>query len=345
MYTEKICIEPRRNVSLTAYLQSAPDGATLEKRPAILILPGGGYEFCSDREGDAIVGPFLQAGYQVFILSYSVGEYATWPNPLEDYEQTMEMIWENSVKWNIHKDKIAVIGFSAGGHLAACAATMSKHRPSAAILGYALTKGDDIRAYHASMPDAVSAVNSDTPPCFLFSSAADHVVPIDNSLCFMRALAENHITFESHIYAYGPHGFSTGDLSVNYTRSRFCDRVPHWVQDSIGWLKDLFGDFTLDGYTEIRCARTIDDDKMDRLSLDCTLGHVLSCPEAQEIIAPLIAQMKKFDAEKSDSKKPFLTAAIRLTLREIMEIAQYTEPEGHCIDSALRKIICRENAK
>ena len=79
--------------------------------------------------------PYLKAGYQAFILRYSVGKHSVWPNALQDYEQAMEMIRTKAEEWKIFSDKIAVIGFSAGGHLAAAAATMSKNRPNAAIFG------------------------------------------------------------------------------------------------------------------------------------------------------------------------------------------------------------------
>lgn len=338
MRIENFDIFPERNVSVTAYIQAAPDSVSLVNRPAILILPGGGYEFCSDREGEAVAGPFLQAGYQVFILHYSVQKYATWPHPLEDYEHAMELIRGNSEKWSIHKEKVAVIGFSAGGHLAACAATMAKNRPNAVLLGYALTKEQDIRAYNATMPDAVSAVTPDTPPCFLFSSVADHVVSVDNSLCFMHALAENHVAFECHIYAYGPHGFSTGDPAINYSRYRHCDRIPHWVEDGIGWLKDLFGSFTLDGYTQAQCKGTIDDDKLDHLSLDCTLQHILACQNARELVAVVVEKLKAFDAEAPEAKTSFSSIAAQLTLREITECLHYTENEKESMDAALQKI-------
>ena len=77
MRTEVITLNAERNVSLTAYLQSAGgEFGNVAKRPAILILPGGGYQFCSNREADPVAMPFLAAGYHAFILRYSVREYA-----------------------------------------------------------------------------------------------------------------------------------------------------------------------------------------------------------------------------------------------------------------------------
>ena len=136
MEREFITLHEDRNVTLTAYVQAVGgEFGGIPKRPAVLILPGGGYQMCSDREADPIAFPYLKAGYQAFILRYSVGKDSVWPNPMNDYEEAMELIREKSEEWHVLTDKIAVIGFSAGGHLAGCAATMSKNRPNAAILG------------------------------------------------------------------------------------------------------------------------------------------------------------------------------------------------------------------
>ena len=135
MQTEIITLNQHRNVTLTAYIQ--PVGgkfSNITKRPAILILPGGGYQYCSDREADPVAFSYLQAGFQAFVLRYSVAEHNTWPNPLGDVEQAMELI-RSREDWNVYEDKVAVAGFSAGGHLAAAVAAMSKNRPNAAASG------------------------------------------------------------------------------------------------------------------------------------------------------------------------------------------------------------------
>ena len=137
MRTEKLVLSESRNVNLTAYLQDVGgEFGYVTRRPAMLIVPGGGYEWCSDREADPVAFPYLQAGFQVFILRYSIEADAVWPRPLEDFEWAMETIRANADNWNLYPDKVAAIGFSAGGHLTACAASMAKNRPNAVILGY-----------------------------------------------------------------------------------------------------------------------------------------------------------------------------------------------------------------
>lgn len=251
MKSEIIVLNEERNVTLTTYIQEVGgEFPNITKRPAIIVIPGGGYQFCSDREALPVALPYIKAGYQVFILRYSVKEDAKWPNPLSDYDQAMDLIRSRADEWNIYQDKIAIIGFSAGGHLAASAATLSKNRPNAAILGYALTKGDDVKVYEKTAPDTVSAIDKDTCPCFVFSTRTDNVVSINNSIEFIIALSKHNISFESHFYSYGPHGFSIGDSSVVKPGTEISNRASNWVGDSIEWLKEVFGDFGNGSMTE-----------------------------------------------------------------------------------------------
>ena len=191
--TDKIELNARRNVSLVTMIQKVGgEFGDILKRPAILILPGGGYAMCSDREAEAVAYPYLEAGFHAFVLRYSVGEHRIWPNPLEDYDQAMEYILAHSGQWGLAGDKIVVIGFSAGGHLAGCAATLAKHRPGAAILAYAALDQDIASACQpgVEIPSPIDYVDSNTPPCFLFASRDDTSVPVKNTRQFMEKLEQ-----------------------------------------------------------------------------------------------------------------------------------------------------------
>ena len=188
MNTEVLTLNEERNVTLTTYIQDCGEGfGCVAKRPAVLILPGGAYQMCSDREADPVAFAFAKAGYHAFVLRYSVMDDCTWPNPLNDYEQAMTLIRSHADTWHIYEDKIAVIGFSAGGHLATAAATLAQNRPNAAILGYAVTS-QHVQACNPNAPETISAVDRKTPPCFVFATRTDSMVPINNSIDFMRAL-------------------------------------------------------------------------------------------------------------------------------------------------------------
>ena len=256
MNIEKIVLNEERHVTLTAYLQGVGgEFRNIARRPAMLILPGGAYRMCSEREADPIAFPYLEAGFQAFILRYSVRENATWPNPLNDYEQAITLIRERAEEWGIAPDKIAVIGFSAGGHLACAAATMSVNRPNAAILGYALC-GNDVKHFFPEAPGTIESVDEKTCPCFLFHTCNDNVVSVHNALDFASALSRAKVPYECHIYSFGPHGISVGDATVltNYYAADpiVTDRAKHWVPDSIGFLREIFGDFGVDGFTKPR---------------------------------------------------------------------------------------------
>lgn len=324
MQMEVIKLNQDRNVTLTAY--TMPVGGRfsyIEKRPAVLVLPGGGYQYCSVREADPVAFAYLKAGYQTFVLNYSVGEYALWPNPLEDVEQALALI-RGREDWNVYPDRVAVVGFSAGGHLAAAAATMARVRPNAAILGYAVT-GTDVTGCNLTAPDTVRAVDRDTPPCFVFATCSDDVVPVQNSVDFCRALADAKISFESHIYAYGPHGFSTADSSVHERNVPLCNRAGNWVEDSIGFLRDVLGDFGENRMTEPVCPRYTTGDYASCLSVDCSVALLMENAKARAVLGPLTGQLENDLIRK-------------MTLRGILGFAKFPEEQIRKLDDQLREI-------
>lgn len=348
MNVENIIMNKARNVTLTAYLQSAAgEFPNIATRPAILVLPGGGYTMCSDREADPVVFPYLSAGYQVFVLRYSVGENAIWPAPLNDYEAALQLIRSKAEEWMLYSDKVAVVGFSAGGHLAGCAATMAKNKPNAAILGYAAVEGETIQAYHPTAPDVVTAVNDNTCPCFVFSSRTDNMVPVRNSVKFIAALTEHDISYESHIYSHGPHGFSTCSSAVLAPGTEFCSRIPHWVEDSIAWLKDIFGDFGMGIMTQPRCKGRINGNKEVFLSADCTIAHLMQNENAGPIIAPIMtASTQEYaqylpDADTKSPDAPGMSHSMLMQMMTLREILGYSQMSGDIIeqfDTQLKQI-------
>lgn len=239
MKRECIQLNAERDVSLTAYIHQDDEKAPSGKRPAMLVLPGGGYSACCEHEADVVAQEYLKEGFQAFVLRYSTGLHKKWPNPLEDYEQAMEIIIKRSREWGVEPSKIAAVGFSAGGHLCACAATVAKHKPAAAVLVYPAILKEICDVCQPGMPYPNEHVDQNTCPCFLAAARDDETVDIKNTIMMQLALAEKGIAFESHIYSYGGHGFSTADKQlINYSVS---ERVPNWVPDSVGWLKETLG--------------------------------------------------------------------------------------------------------
>lgn len=141
----------KSKVVLNGYLyESEKSIPRWQKRPAVVVCPGGAYKFCSDREADPIAMQYVAAGFNAFVFYYSVGDDAVYPNPLCELSAALKYIREHSEEWGINPDQIAVCGFSAGGHLAASLGTLWNHpfitertgikngenRPNALILGY-----------------------------------------------------------------------------------------------------------------------------------------------------------------------------------------------------------------
>lgn len=344
MDCEKIVLNEERNVTLTAYVLQTGGNEFPEtpKRPAVLVLPGGGYSMCSDREADPVALAYARAGFQTFILRYSVAKHATWPNPLEDCEQAMALIRANADKWGVYADKIAVIGFSAGGHLAASAATMSKNRPNAAILGYAVTMGEFVHECLTSAPDTVGAVSRETCPCFLFATRTDQIVPIQDTLEFASALDKAGVSFECHIYSYGPHGFSTAeDDLLAHGGKPITARAKNWVNDSIGWLHELFGEFSeKGGLTEPVVGHYALADQGEYFSVDCSLGLLMSNEQTREVLAPFMSGMANQAQERQANSSGANMAGVakRISLRSALKYAKLPDEMVNKVDEKLRAI-------
>ena len=231
-------------VTLTAYLPDfSKEMKHLAKRPAMLVLPGGAYMFCSDREAEPVAFAYNAQGYNTFILRYSVGkEKGVFPGPLEDAELAMQTILDNAEDWGVDTDKIAAIGFSAGGHLCAALATMAKVRPAAVILGYPCILDSISNILAEPVPSLDVKVDAQTPPAFIFHAAEDNCVPVEHSLAFSTALAKAGVPFELHVFEKGYHGFSLANNYV-YENQDHVDYLAHlkcWVEMSVRWLHERF---------------------------------------------------------------------------------------------------------
>ena len=232
------------NVTLTTYINHvSPEMPYLDIRPAILVLPGGAYAFCSDREAEPIALEFVAKGYNAFVLRYSLK--TDFSAPLEDAQWALKLIRDRAEEFHIDPNKVAAIGFSAGGHLTAALSTISDIKPDASILGYPCTleaMNDKLAAKGA--PSLNDKVTADTPPTFIISASDDSLVPIENSLEYGLALRRNGVPFEMHVFAKGEHGFATATETTNTP-----DRVKEygflakrWIKICIDWLNFVFSD-------------------------------------------------------------------------------------------------------
>ena len=338
MKAKEIFLNENRNVTLTAYIQETDGEFGFSRRPAMLVIPGGGYAMCSDREADPVALAYLKAGYQAFVLRYTCTPKGKWPLPLEDYEQAMALIEERADEWHLDKSRIAVVGFSAGGHLAACAATVAEHKPAAAVLVYPAILKDICDMCQPGMPYPHEHVTAETCPCFLVAARDDRTVDISNTLRMELALTEKGVAFESHIYSYGGHGFSTGEDWIN--TNSVCPRLPRWVPDSIEWLGEVMGKLTRGGFTEPVSAGSMNGNFAPVLSADCTLSHLRKqSEEAQTVLAPMYAAIEAIAKARQFSVDGLMAAVGNNTAREIMEMVQIPAEAITGIDKALHQMI------
>lgn len=233
------------------------------KRPAILVIPGGGYRFVSDREGEPVALRFLTQGYAAFQLEYAVAP-AKFPTALREAAMAMRYIRENAAEFAVDPNMVAAMGFSAGGHLCGTLGTMfdcpevadlgtaEQIRPSALGLCYpvSVSRGKthegsfkNISGGDEALRDRLSLdslVRPDMPPVFLWHTRTDATVPCRGSLLLAAAMEDAGVDFALHMYRFGKHGLSTADDQVYKT-----DAIPEFSWDVPGWMDAMirfFGD-------------------------------------------------------------------------------------------------------
>lgn len=242
MITETYRITDDSEVTLTAYLADVSNEMPeTRNRPAMLVLPGGAYKFCSDREAEPVALTYLALGFNAFVLRYSLNEKAEFPTPLNDARAALSFIRKSCENFHINPQKVAVCGFSAGGHLAAALSAMSEEKPNACVLGYPCILESIGSILAKPIPSVEKYVTPQTPPTFIFAASDDSTVPIENSLQYALALSRNDVPHEMHIFSEGEHGFSlANELVCGSEWLEKCKPCSYWVNRSAEWLKFTF---------------------------------------------------------------------------------------------------------
>ena len=233
--------------SVSVFRPARPDGR------ALISIPGGGYKFLSiENEGLNVARTFTPLGFTVFVLSYRLpGEGWTEPQdvPLQDGQRAMRLIRANAASFGIDPAKIGVIGFSAGGLLAASLAAAwddpvySKvdaidevdARPDFAGLVYPVISGDRMRVGTgpAGRFDPKRRLGAQTPPLFIVHALDDPIVPFSEPLDMLQAAREAHVPVEAHFLQQGGHGFGPSYLSTDLPGSRWPTLFDLWVQRAL----------------------------------------------------------------------------------------------------------------
>ena len=252
--------------TLTTYVHHISDNPAHAPRPAILVFPGGGYEFCYDGESEPIALAYLNAGLNAYILRYSCKEKAAYPQPLVEASRALAYIRRHAEEDNTDPTRVFCVGFSAGGHLAGLLATCwhreeirraaetvgEENRPTGVILSYAVLSGGQFRhagtfcrACGKENPTEEErlylspAHNADgrTPPAFLWHTAEDGGVPVENSLHMAASLSAHKVPFEMHIFPHGGHGLCLATEETAKDESQILPDVAAWMQLSINWIR------------------------------------------------------------------------------------------------------------
>ena len=240
------------NPTVTVYKAAKPNGK------AVIICPGGGYSILAfDKEGTRVAEEMNRWGVTAFVLKYRLPDDSINIDkslaPLQDAQQAIRLVRANAKEWGINKNQIAIMGFSAGGHVASTAAThfdfkadasntdTTSVRPDFAILIYPVISFDSTIAHKGSRNNLIGAkataektdffsnelqVTKNTPPSFLVQAADDGTVPVQNSLRYYEACIKNKVPAEMHLYPKGGHGFGMYNKT---TDDNWMERLKNWI--------------------------------------------------------------------------------------------------------------------
>jgi acetyl esterase/lipase len=225
---------------------------------AVVVCPGGGYaHLASDHEGVQVARWFNSLGVAAFVLQYRLGPRYHHPIELGDAQRAIRNVRARAAEYRVLQDRIGIMGFSAGGHLASTAAThfdagnaaaadvidRVSSRPDFAVLVYPVITLTDPYTHHGSRenllgpdpdPKLVASLSNElqvtasTPPTFLYHTTTDDVVPVENSVLFYLALRKAGVPAEMHIYAQGPHG--VGLAPTDEALSTWPARLADWLR-------------------------------------------------------------------------------------------------------------------
>lgn len=228
----------------------------------VVVCPGGGYvHLAMAHEGIEIAKKLNEMGIAAFVLKYRLPSDESMINkeigPLQDAQRAIQLVRQHAGDWGVKTDRIGIMGFSAGGHLASTAGTHFTNavidnkdnislRPDFMILLYPVISFSDSIGHRGSRDNLIGKhpspekikeysgeeqVTARTPPTFLVHAGDDNVVPVANSLHFYEALQRHDVPAEMHIYPHGGHGFG---MNNSATKDLWMDRLKNWL-DSNGW--------------------------------------------------------------------------------------------------------------
>ena len=239
-------------------------------RKALLVIPGGGYgTVCADREGEPIAHAFMPYGYNAFVLHYTVGRKKPFPTQLIEATLAIKYIKDHAEEYGIDPEEVFVVGFSAGGHLAASTGVLWKmdevlsavpmpegyNKPRGVMLIYPVISPKfqnhiksfrnlwctDTPTEEQLLAAAIEEhVDADSAPAFIMHTANDEVVDVRNALTAANAYAVAGVPFELHIYPDGPHGMALSNRITWGGNPKYNQpAIAEWVRLAAAWAESL----------------------------------------------------------------------------------------------------------
>lgn len=244
--------DPPFEPTITPYLLSSEEAVG-----CVIVCPGGGYSGRAPHEGEPIAQALNDHGFSAFVCDYRVAPYKH-PRPLQDAQRAIRWVRANAGALNISPAAVGILGFSAGGHLVSTAGThydeglddpedtISRYscRPDAIVLCYPVISFD-VHRHQGSMVNLIgenppeelrqslcseTQVTHDTPPAFIWHTADDGGVPVQNALLFAQALSAARVEYELHVYRSGRHGLG---LALDQPH------IASWMELCAEWLREV----------------------------------------------------------------------------------------------------------
>ncbi len=242
-------------------LENTSENVKDRVRPMIVICPGGGYTFCSDREAEPIAVQFGAMGFHTCILRYSVAPEARFPVAVRQLAKAVKLVRGSAAEWKVDPDKIVVLGFSAGGHLATSLAVFwnrdflyegieakpEEIRPNGLISCYSVISAEypHTGSYKSLLGDRYGdpeemerqslekQVTKDMPPAFIWHTVTDQGVPVENSMVLAAAMKKAGVPFALHLYQEGPHGLALATMETGFEQAEAKD----WIYKAGEWIR------------------------------------------------------------------------------------------------------------
>ena len=305
MINNKIQLEPN-NATLNIYLHEDK-----EIRNAILVFPGGAYQYCAPGEGEPVAKAYYEEGFNTFVLEYSCIQ-GIFGSPKKDKDEVFDSALEDGMnafyylqdhhkEFFIDHNKISIVGFSAGANLALATVNLGGIRPLSLILGYGAYSRELFKTLDIGDHDLLNEVKDDNPPLFMFLCQADSTVPASESMMLGNIYAQKKLPFEIHCYVAGDHGLSLGTKDSGVVNKDYAPLI--------------LGDI---------------EDDLNNISIESRIGALMYNQEAWKVIEEMLPDIA-FKAKTDSMMKS-------RPLQRIWRWGLISEPSEEEVDERLKKI-------